>query len=371
MVDLTGQYEKIKDKIDDAIREVIESTTFIRGPQVGKFQEALGSYLDIPYVVACGNGTDALQVALMALELKPGDEIITTPFTFISTVEVIRLLGMKPVFCDVNPDTFNIDADKLENLITPFTKAIIPVHLFGQCSDMESINKLALKYGLYVIEDSAQSLGTNYFYSNGITKKAGSLSTIGCTSFFPSKNLGAWGDGGAIFTSDAVLGEKLGSIVNHGMKEKYYYKYIGVNSRLDTIQAALLNVKLKKLDEYNSARKVAAEYYDRKLNNCDNVAIPLRVKWSDHIFHQYTLKIGNNLRDDLRKYLRNKGIPAMVYYPEPLHLQSAYLDMGYSKGDFPEAEELSRKVISLPMHTELDEEQLEYISAGIIDFINQ
>ncbi len=370
MVDLSGQYDKIKREIDNAIGEVIDSATFIRGEQVYQFQESLRSYLDIPYVITCGNGTDALQVALMALDLKPGDEIITTPFTFVSTVEVIKLLGMKPVMCDVDPDNFNIDADKLNDVITPGVKAIIPVHLFGQCSDMARINEFASKYDLYIIEDAAQSLGTDFIFPSGERKKAGTLGNIACTSFFPSKNLGAWGDGGAIFTEDTELAEKIKAIVNHGMKEKYLYSCVGVNSRLDTIQAAILNVKIKCLDEYNSARQEAAAFYDRKLNNHPCFRIPSRVTWSNHIFHQYTLKVLNNRRDELKSFLQKNKVPTMIYYPVPLHLQDAYIDPGYMKGDFPVAEELCDQVLSLPMHTELDEEQLNYITNKIVEFYN-
>ena len=370
MVDLSGQYHKIRTEIDNSIREVIESTAFIRGSQVNKFQEALGRYLDIPYVTACGNGTDALQVALMALDLQPDDEIITTPFTFVSTVEVIKLLGMRPVMCDVNPETFNIDVEQMESKISSGTKAIIPVHLFGQCSDMVRISELASKYNLYIIEDAAQSLGTDFIFSKGVTKKAGTMGNIGCTSFFPTKNLGAWGDGGALFTANPVLGEKIKAIVNHGMKERYHYDYVGVNSRLDTLQAAILNVKLKKLDEYNTARQNAASFYDNRLNNFSNFQIPARVKWSTHIFHQYTLKVLDNTRDELKNFLQKNNIPAMIYYPAPLHLQNAYLGLGYKKGDFPVAEKLCGQVLSLPMHTELDEEQLYYITDKIMEFYN-
>ena len=368
MVDLTGQYEKIKSEIDAAMQEVIDATAFIKGPQVADFQKALGEYLGIPYVIACGNGTDALQIAMMALDMKPGDEIITTPFTFIATIEVIRLLGMKPVLCDVDPDTFNMDVSELKKLITPATKAIVPVHLFGQCADMTTINKLASKHRLYVIEDAAQALGTNFIYPCGTRKKAGTLSTIGCTSFFPSKNLGAWGDGGALFTDNPKLGAKIQAIINHGMMERYYYDYVGVNSRLDTIQAAILNVKLKKLDEYTSARKKAAEFYDSALKDIPGLTIPSRVSWSDHTFHQYTVKTTPGNRDALKNHLQKYGIPSMVYYPLPLHLQKAYLDLGYMKGDFPVAEDLCQQVLSLPMHTELEEEQLEFITGHIVNF---
>ena len=368
MVDLYGQYLKIKDEIDTALGEVIESTAFIRGPQVTQFQDALGNYLGVPYVISCANGTDALQLAIMALDLKPGDEIISTPFTFISAIEVIKLLGMKPVLCDVNPDTFNIDPRQLEKLVTEKTRAILPVHLFGQCADMKAISRVASRYKLFVIEDAAQSLGTDYIFPCGTRKKAGTLSTIGCTSFFPSKNLGAWGDGGAVFTENELLAEKLKALMNHGMKNKYYYEYVGMNSRLDTLQAAILNVKLKNLDTYNRARQKAAEHYDNLLKDCPGIKIPSRVKWSDHTFHQYTIQTTVDSRDKLKSYLEKSHIPAMIYYPVPIHLQYAYGELGYKNGDFPVAEELSRKVLSLPMHTELDEEQLNYIAGKIVEF---
>ena len=366
MVDLNGQYEKIRSEIDAAISEVAESTSFIRGKQLTVFQKALSEYLDVPYVIPCGNGTDALQIALMALDLKAGDEIITTPFTFISTVEVITLLGLKPVLCDVDPDTFNIDPVKLEKLVTGHTRAIMPVHLFGQCADMVEITRIADKYGLFVIEDAAQALGTNFIFPDGKTKKAGTLGTIGCTSFFPSKNLGAWGDGGAIFTSHKDYAEKMSAIVNHGMKERYHYEYVGVNSRLDTLQAAILNVKLKYLDEYIAARRSAAAFYDSELGQLPGIQIPSRIGWSDHSFHQYTLKVLTGRRDELKSHLQNLQIPSMIYYPVPIHLQKAYVDLGYSKGDFPIAEELCRQVISLPMHTELESDQLMYICDNVV-----
>jgi UDP-2-acetamido-2-deoxy-ribo-hexuluronate aminotransferase len=370
MVDLQGQYEKIKSEIDTAIQEVLDSTHFIKGPQLINFQKALGEYLHIPHVIACANGTDALQIALMSLDLKQGDEVITSPFTFIATVEVIKLLGLKPVFCDVDPDHFNLDPDKLEALINPATKAIIPVHLFGQCTDMNRINEIAKRHKLFIIEDAAQSLGSEFYPSSGGVIKAGTIGHIGCTSFFPSKNLGAFGDGGAIFTHDDLLAEKIKSIANHGMKEKYVYEYTGVNSRLDTLQAAILLVKLRKLDEYNKARKIAAEYYDRKLHKCKFVIIPSRVPWSDHIFHQYTIKVKPDLREGLKLFLEKRGIPSMIYYPSPLHTQTAYKDLGYKTGDFPVAEELCTTVLSLPMHTELGKDQLEYISEAVLSYFN-
>ncbi len=369
MVDLQGQHEKIQDEIDSAIREVAADAVFIKGKQVKLFQDALSVYMGVPYVIPCGNGTDALQVSLMALELQPGDEVITAPFTFISTIEVIRLLGLKPVLCDVDPDTFNIDTDKLEKIITRNTKVIMPVHLFGQCADMEKINSLAAKHNLYVIEDAAQALGTDYIFSDGKRKKAGVLGSIGCTSFFPSKNLGAWGDGGAVFTSNNDLGEKIQAIVNHGMEKKYYYEYVGVNSRLDTIQAAILHIKLKYLDEYIGARNKAADYYDNRLGKYQEIKIPCRIAFSDHSFHQYTLKILNGRRDELKEFLKTRNIPSMIYYPLPAHLQKAYTDLGYHERDFPVSEELCRQVLSLPVHTELEEEQMCYICDVVGEWI--
>ncbi|RPI41858.1 MAG: DegT/DnrJ/EryC1/StrS family aminotransferase, partial [Bacteroidetes bacterium] len=318
----------------------------------------------------CGNGTDALQVAMMALTLRPGDEVITAPFTFIATVEVIRLLGMKPVLVDVEPDSFNMDPGKLEKAITGRTRAIVPVHLFGQCANLEEIQKIADRHGLFVIEDNAQALGADYIFSDGTRKKAGTVGHIGTTSFFPSKNLGAFGDGGALFTGDMELAMKLRSIVNHGMKEKYQYERVGVNSRLDTLQAAILRVKLKHLDDYHRARQKVAAWYDRELADIDPVTLPSRSPFSTHIFHQYTIQVPAGRRESLRKQLRERGVPSMVYYPSPLHIQVAYRDLGYEKGDFPVSEALCEKVLSLPMHTEMDEEQLGYITGQVRDFFN-
>jgi dTDP-4-amino-4,6-dideoxygalactose transaminase len=307
---------------------------------------------------------------MMALDLQPGDEIITTPFTFVATVEVIKLLRLKPVLVDINPDTFNIDEEKIRKKISSHTKAIIPVHLFGQCANMEVINKIAEENDLFVIEDSAQGLGTDYYFSDGKKKKAGTIGTIGCTSFFPSKNLGAFGDGGALFTNDPELSKKLRLIVNHGMEKKYYYESIGVNSRLDTIQAAILNVKLKYLDDYNKARQKAAGFYDSVLQDVRNITIPAKSTYSSHIYHQYTLKIGNGKRDALHLHLEKNKIPVMIYYPISIHTQPAYLDLGYKVGDFPVSETICKEVLSLPMHTELDEEQLNYITEKVIEFVN-
>jgi len=370
MVDLHGQYLKIKEEVDAAIQGVIDATAFIKGGDVRKFQEELSSYLGVSHTVACGNGTDALQVAMMALELEPGDEVITTPFTFIATVEVIKLMGLKPVFVDVLPDTFNLDPELLEKAVTKRTKAIVPVHLFGQCAHLEAIMEIAGKYGLYVIEDNAQAIGADYTFSDGSRKKAGTIGHIGTTSFFPSKNLGAFGDGGALFTNDERLGQRLASLVNHGMQKRYYYSHVGVNSRLDTLQAAILRVKLKHLESYHQARQKAAGWYDEALSEVPGVTIPKRSPFSTHIFHQYTLKLSADKRDGLKEFLQEKQVPSMIYYPVPLHLQHAYKDLGYKKGDLPASEELSHRVLSLPMHTEMETKQLKYITDQIHSFFN-
>jgi dTDP-4-amino-4,6-dideoxygalactose transaminase len=370
MVDLAGQYLRIKDEIDSAIHGVIDSTTFIKGPDVRAFEEELAAWLQTGYVISCGNCTDALQVALMSLDLQPGDEVITTPFSFISTVEVIRLLKLVPVLVDIRPDTFNIDENLIERVISDHTKAIIPVHLYGQCARMEPILDIASRNKIHVIEDAAQSIGTNYFFSNGSQKKAGTIGIIGCTSFFPTKNLSCYGDGGALITNNEKLALKLRSLVNHGQNQKYYYDFVGVNSRLDTIQAAILRVKLKHLTEFNNSRIKAAEFYDKAFSPYTQIKIPARVEYSSHIFHQYTITLYGLDRDGLRNYLKENQIPSMVYYPLPFHLQKAFLDMNYHEGDFPVAEEISKSVLSLPMHTELDEEQLAYITHHVIHFIS-
>ncbi|MDD5570523.1 MAG: DegT/DnrJ/EryC1/StrS family aminotransferase [Bacteroidales bacterium] len=371
MVDLGSQYEKIKDEINASVQNVIDSTAFINGTEVKLFQEALEKYLDVKNVIPCANGTDALQVSMMALDLKPGDEVITTSFTFIATAEVIALLKLTPVLVDVEPDTFNIDPKAIEKAITPKTKAIVPVHLFGQCADMDAINEIAEKHNLYIIEDACQAIGAEYIFKNGTKKKAGTIGNLGCVSFFPSKNLGCYGDGGAVFTNDDELAKKLRSIVNHGMTVRYYHDVVGVNSRLDSIQAAVLRVKLKYLDDYAKARIAAANYYDKTFANNPKLKIPVRFKNSTHVFHQYTLITKDIDRAKLQEYLQSKEIPAMIYYPVPLHFQKAYNDPRYKKGDFPVTEELSKRVISLPMHTELDNEQLEYITNNVLDFINK
>ncbi len=368
MVDLKGQYSKIKPEIDSAIQEVIDNTEFINGSAVKNFQKNLEHFLSVKHVIPCANGTDALQIAMQALGLQQGDEVITSDFTFIATVEVIALLGLKPVLADVDPDTFLLTPENIEKLITPKTKAIVPVHLFGQCCDMEKIMDIAKKYNLFVIEDAAQAIGADFTFSNGKVQKAGTIGHVGCTSFFPSKNLGCFGDGGALFTNDDEIAAMLRSVANHGMKVRYYHDHIGVNSRLDTIQAAILNVKLKYLDEYNAARQKAAAFYDNAFKDNSKIQTPVRVGNSNHIFHQYTLVAKGVDRDALKSQLQEKGIPAMVYYPVPMHLQNAYKYLGYKENDFPVSENLCKIVISLPMHTELDKEQLEYISKTINEF---
>lgn len=370
MVDLKVQYEKIQDEVDHAIKEVLENTAFINGPAVKSFQENLESYLDVKHVIPCANGTDALQVAMMALGLKPGDEVIAPTFTFIATAEVIALLGLTPVLVDVDPETFNIDPAAVEKAITPKTKAIVPVHLFGQCADMNSLTEIAQKHQLCIIEDNAQAIGADYSLKNGNTVKAGTIGQIGCTSFFPSKNLGCYGDGGAIFTNDDRLTDKITAIVNHGMRVRYYHDEIGVNSRLDSIQAAVLNVKLKYLDQYAAARQKAAQAYDEAFSGVPGINIPKRNPDSTHVFHQYTLVLEGIERQGLRDYLAQYEIPAMIYYPVPLHKQKAYLDPRYKEGDFPVSEKLAETVISLPMHTELDDEQINFITSYILKYIN-
>lgn len=371
MVDLKAQYEKMAGEIDNAVLDVVRSTQYINGPEVKKFQQELEAYLGIKHVIPCANGTDALQVAMMALELKPGDEVITTSFTFVATVEVIALLGLTPVLVDVDPLTFNMDPEAFRKAITPKTKAVVPVHLFGQCVEMEKILKIAEDHGLYVIEDNAQAIGADYRFADGTTKKAGTMSIIGCTSFFPSKNLGCYGDGGALFTDDDSLAQKMRVVVNHGMEVRYYHDSIGVNSRLDSIQAAILRIKLRRLDQFAEARRAAADYYDRAFANNPRLLTPKRASFSTHVFHQYTLITQNIDRFGLQDYLQTKDIPAMVYYPVPMHLQKAYTDPRYKEGDFPVTEALSKSVISLPMHTELDDEQLKYITSSVLEYVNR
>lgn len=370
MVDLAGQYEKIKPEIDLAIQQVIDSSAFINGSVVQEFASDLEKYLDVKHVIPCGNGTDALQVAMMGLGLKPGDEIITTSFTFIATAEVIALLGLIPVFVDVDPNTFNIDTSAIIKAISSKTKAIVPVHLFGQCADMDRIMEIAKKNNLFVIEDTCQAIGADFLSETKKNLKAGTLGDVGCTSFFPSKNLGCYGDGGALFTNNDKLAETFRSIVNHGMKVRYHHNKIGVNSRLDSIQAAILKVKLPNLNEYSDARKKAAKYYDDAFRNNSKLKIPVRFPKSKHVFHQYTLQLIGINRNYLIEYLKSKNIPAMVYYPIPIHLQEAYRNLDYKKGDLPVTEALCKTVFSLPMHTELNIEQLKFISNSVLEFVN-
>jgi len=371
MVDLISQYKKIKPEIDNAISDVVISSAYINGPEVKLFAEELAKYLGVRHVIPCGNGTDALQISMMALGFKQDDEIITTSFTYVATAEAIALLKLKPVLVEVNPDTFTMDPSAFEKAITDKTVAVVPVHLFGQCADMETIMQIAQKHNLKVIEDVAQAIGSEYKFSDGSEKKGGTIGTVGCTSFFPSKNLGCMGDGGAIFTNDDELAKKIRMTTNHGQSVLYHHDEIGVNSRLDSIQAAILRIKLRHLDEYAAARNLAADFYDKAFSNNSNIKIPVRQKNSTHVFHQYTLVLNNVDRDALREHLSSKGIPSMIYYPIPLHLQKAYNDPRYKKGDFPVTEKLSANVLSLPMHTELSEEDLKYITTAVLEFMTQ
>lgn len=365
MVDLRSQYEKIKDAVDAGIQEVIDTTQFVKGGKVKEFEGQLAQYLGVKHVVAVGNGTDALQIALMALGLKPGDEVITPTFTFIATAEVVALLGLTPVVVDVDYDTMCVTPEAIERAITPKTKAIVPVHLFGQNADMEGIMAVARKHNLFVVEDACQSMGSKYRFSDGREAASGTMGDIGCTSFFPSKNLGCYGDGGALFTNDDALANRIRVIANHGMEMRYHHDVVGVNSRLDSIQAAVLLAKLPHLDEYIAARQRAAEFYNEALKGDERLLTPVVGKGTTHAFHQYTLRCVGVDRDALREQLAAKGIPAMIYYPIPLHQQKAYQDERYKAGDFPVAERLAAEVLSLPMHTELDTEQLEYIVGSL------
>jgi len=367
MVDLKSQYEHIKDEVNAGIQEVIDSTTFIKGGKVNEFQKHLEAYLGVKHVIPVANGTDALQIALMALNLEKGDEVILPDFTFIATAEVIALLGLTPVLVDVDYQTFNIDMKALKNAITPKTKVIVPVHLFGQNADMESILQIANENNLYVIEDACQSIGAVYTFKDGKSVHSGCMGDIGCTSFFPSKNLGCFGDGGAIFTNNDELAGRMRSVANHGMTVRYYHDHIGVNSRLDSIQAAILDVKLKFLDNYISNRCKAAAFYNEAFKNHPALEIPAQNPASTHVYHQYTLKLKGVDRQALQKKLEAAGVPSMIYYPVPIHLQKAYQDSRYSAGDFPVTEQLSACVLSLPMHTELDEEQLTYITKTLLE----
>ncbi len=378
MVDLRGQYDGIKDQIDSSFSEILDSSAFINGPFVKTFQKELEEYLGVKHVIPCANGTDALQICMMGLGLEPGDEVITADFTFAATVEVIALLRLTPVLVDVVPDTFNIDVAAIEKAITPKTKAIVPVHLFGQCADMDAIMDLAQKHNLYVIEDNAQAIGATHTSKNGKKQKAGTIGHVASTSFFPSKNLGCYGDGGAIFTNDDDLAHTIRGIVNHGMYKRYHHDVVGVNSRLDSLQAAVLSAKLKKLDEYNAKRQAAARKYNEAFLNNEHIIIPKTVNNCQgicescdcHVFHQYTLRITNRKRDALVKHLGEQNIPCGVYYPIPLHRQKAYADSRYNEEDFKVTNTLVDEVISLPMHTELDEEQIEFITNTVLSFIN-
>ncbi len=379
MVDLKGQYEGIKTEVNEAIAEILDSSAFINGPHVHAFQNELEEYLGVKHVIPCANGTDALQICMMGLGLQPGDEVITADFTFAATVEVIGLLQLTPVLVDVEPDTFNINVKAIEKAITPKTKAIVPVHLFGQCADMDGIMELAKKHDLYVIEDNAQAIGGSYFSKDGSKQKAGSIGHVGATSFFPSKNLGCYGDGGAIFTNDDDLAHTIRGIVNHGMYKRYYHDVVGVNSRLDSIQAAVLRAKLPKLDYYNQKRWEAAAKYSKAFKGQEHIVAPKISCGCDteksvcdcHVFHQYTLRITNGKRDELVQHLNDNDVPCGVYYPVPLHKQKAYADDRYNEDDFPVTNQLVNEVISLPMHTELDDEQIEYITNLVIDFVNK
>ena len=369
MVDLGSQYANIKEEIDQALMDVTASSAFINGPRVKEFTANLKNYLDAGFVVPCANGTDALQISLMALGLEPGDEVITTPFTFVATAEVIALLGLKPVFVDIEEDTFNIDPNAIKSMIGAKTKTILPVHLYGQSANMGAIMEMAKEHGLSVVEDNAQAIGAEYIDGND-RRKTGTIGDIGCLSFYPTKNLGAFGDAGATYTNDEELYKKMMLITNHGSDRKYYYDSIGVNSRLDSYQAAILDIKLKHLDEYTASRNRAAAHYDNALGNHPAITIPARASYSTHVFHQYTIKVDGD-RDGLQTYLREQSIPSMIYYPVPLHVSSAYAKYGYKEGDFPVSEKVSHQVISLPMHSELDEEQLGYITDHVIKFLDK
>ena len=372
MVDLAGQYESIKAEVDAAVQEVVNSAFFINGPAVKAFQNDLEDYLNVKHVIPCANGTDALQIALMGLKLEPGDEVITADFTFAATVEVIGLLKLTPVLVDVNPKTFNIDPEAVEKAITPKTKAIIPVHLFGQVADMDAITDIANRHNLYIVEDNAQGIGATYQSKTGAKVKTGTIGHVAATSFFPSKNLGAYGDGGAIFTNDDDLAHYIRGIVNHGMYKRYYHDVVGVNSRLDAMQAAVLKVKLQYLDFYNERRKEAAIRYTAYFEDHPNIVTPYREgACFTHVFHQYTLRILNHDRDGLVQHLNNNGIPCGVYYPVPLHKQKAYIRPEFNDADFPITNQLVKEVISLPMHTELRPEQIAFIATAVLDFLKQ
>ena len=371
MVDLKQQYAHIKPEVDAAIQEVITNAAFINGKAVTDLTEAMGAYLDVKHVIPCANGTDALQIAMMALDLKPGDEVITPSFTYIATTEVIALLQLKPVFVEVDPKTFCVDVAAIEAAITPKTKAIVPVHLYGQSADMEAIMNIAKKHHLAVIEDNAQALGSDFTFADGTTRKTGTIGTIGATSFFPSKNLGCYGDGGMIFTNDDALASKMRMIANHGQSKRYYHDIVGCNSRLDSIQAAVLNIKLPKLDQYIDARRAAADFYDQAFASCEQITVPFRASNTKHVFHQYTLQLEGVDRNGLNEFLAAHSIPSMIYYPVPAHRQKMFEPFGGGNYELKTTDWLTERVISLPMHTELDLEQLEYITTKVLEYIHQ
>lgn len=368
MVDLKQQYKKIKSEIDTAVINVLESSAFINGPQVQEFASSMAAYSGSKHVVPCANGTDALQIAMMALDLKPGDEVITPSFTYIATTEVIALLRLTPVFVDVDPKTFCMDTEALQKAITPKTKAIVPVHLYGQSANMEEIMKIAAAFNLYVIEDNAQAIGSEFYFSNGTTRKTGSIGTIGTTSFFPSKNLGCYGDGGAMMTDMDELADRLKMVANHGQSQRYYHDIVGCNSRLDSLQAAILNIKLKYLDNYIDARRQVADYYDNAFSSHPKITVPYRAPYCRHVFHQYTLILEGIDRNKLHDYLAARNIPSMIYYPVPAHRQKMFAQFNSSETDLPVTDWLTGRVISLPMHTEMDEEQLNFITSAILEF---
>jgi dTDP-4-amino-4,6-dideoxygalactose transaminase len=376
MVDLKQQYLHIKQEVDAAVLDVLNSSAFINGKPVQELAADLSSYLGVKHTIPCANGTDALQIAMMALDLQPGDEVITPSFTYIATTEVVALLRLKPVFVEVDPKTFCIEPDEIRKAITPKTKAIVPVHLYGHAANMEAIMKIAAEYNLYVIEDNAQAIGADFTYSDGSKKKTGAIGTIGCTSFFPSKNLGCYGDGGAMFTNDDVLADKLKMIANHGQKVRYYHEMVGCNSRLDTIQAAVLKIKLKKLDEYIAARRKAADHYDKAFANHPHITTPYRASYSNHVFHQYTLTLDGysnvvEVRNGLNEYLATQKIPSMIYYPVPAHRQQMFAAFGGNDYQLETTDWLTNRVISLPMHTELEAEQLEFITKNVLTYLDK
>lgn len=371
MVDLKQQYLAISDKVNAAISEVLNSSIFIGGPQVNSFSQSLAAYLGVKHVIPCANGTDALQIAMMALGLQPGDEVITPSFTFVATTEVIALMKLKPVFVEVDTKTFCISPDAIRKAITPKTKAIVPVHLYGHSAPMEEIMEIAREHNLYVIEDNAQAIGSDYTFKNGTTKKTGSIGDISCTSFFPSKNLGCYGDGGAMCTNDDTLAEKLKMIANHGQKTRYYHEIVGCNSRLDALQAAILNIKLPLLDSYIDARRKAADFYDSAFAQNNKITIPFRAAYCKHVFHQYTLILEGVDRNGLVEYLSENNIPSMIYYPVPAHKQQMFAEWGGADYHLEKTDWLTHRVVSLPMHTELDEDQLNFISKNVLEFINK